>query len=265
MPQGSLEAQATSKRSMIKIVVSTILAIHGVVLGGLLFLGCKEDAPDSDAPQFADSGLQNTDPIDQEDDPFASLLPPTDEPVEIPGAADGQPPSDSSGLPPLPPINDSRGFDVDPGTPGLPGMTETVRVPEKGAAFPPREPLLPTQPPQEPTSYVVLPGDNFTTIARDHGMKVADLVAANPGVDSRRLQVGQKLNLPPNVPAVTPSIPTPGSENRTGTVHVVVSGDTLFGLERKYGVPVKQIQEANNLRGSTIRVGQKLDIPIPNN
>ena len=37
--------------------------------------------------------------------------------------------------------------------------------------------------------------ENFTTIARQYGVTVADMVAANPGVDSARLKVGQKLNI----------------------------------------------------------------------
>lgn len=37
--------------------------------------------------------------------------------------------------------------------------------------------------------------ENFTTIARLYGIRVADMVAANPGVDSGRLKVGQKLKI----------------------------------------------------------------------
>lgn len=43
--------------------------------------------------------------------------------------------------------------------------------------------------------YIVKPGDNFSTIAKRNGVKVADIVAANPGVSSNKLQVGQKLNI----------------------------------------------------------------------
>ena len=37
--------------------------------------------------------------------------------------------------------------------------------------------------------------ENFTTIARLYGIRVADMVSANPGVDSGRLKVGQKLKI----------------------------------------------------------------------
>ncbi len=50
--------------------------------------------------------------------------------------------------------------------------------------------------------YTVKPGDNFSTIAKRHGLKVSDILAANPGVDSSRLKVGQKIRLSANAAAV---------------------------------------------------------------
>jgi LysM repeat protein len=43
--------------------------------------------------------------------------------------------------------------------------------------------------------------------------------------------------------------------------HTVKRGDTLYGLSRKYGTTVSSIQRANNLRGTTIGIGQRLIIP----
>lgn len=44
--------------------------------------------------------------------------------------------------------------------------------------------------------YTVKSGDNFTVIARRFGLRIADIQAANPNVNSSRLQIGQKLQLP---------------------------------------------------------------------
>ena len=44
-----------------------------------------------------------------------------------------------------------------------------------------------------PGEYVVQPGDTFTKIAKETGVSVQDLEAANPGVDSKKLKVGQVL------------------------------------------------------------------------
>ena len=53
VPQGSFESQA-KRKSHVRIAVFSILAIHVVVLGGLLILGCKRD----------DKGGETEDPLD---------------------------------------------------------------------------------------------------------------------------------------------------------------------------------------------------------
>ena len=50
--------------------------------------------------------------------------------------------------------------------------------------------------------YTVKAGDNFSLIAKRYGIKVSDIQAANPGVNSNRLHVGQKLRLAANAAPV---------------------------------------------------------------
>lgn len=45
-------------------------------------------------------------------------------------------------------------------------------------------------------TYVVKSGDSLAKIARANGVSLADLEAANPGIDPKKLKVGQKINLP---------------------------------------------------------------------
>lgn len=47
-----------------------------------------------------------------------------------------------------------------------------------------------------PDEYVIKAGDTFAKIARAQGFSIADLQAVNPGVDSSKLKVGQKIKLP---------------------------------------------------------------------
>ena len=44
-----------------------------------------------------------------------------------------------------------------------------------------------------PGEYVVKPGDTGIKIAKDTGVTLAELEAANPGIDWKKLRVGQKL------------------------------------------------------------------------
>ena len=45
-------------------------------------------------------------------------------------------------------------------------------------------------------SYTIQSGDNFSSVAKKNGVTLSALEAANPGVDSTKLKVGQKINLP---------------------------------------------------------------------
>lgn len=247
IPQGSLEAQQHQKRSATKIVVSSILAVHGVVLGGLLFLGCKEEPEikTADTGSFESLDAPYTGSRNPEgSSPFGDLGIAANQPIEIP-ATEPLPMETNLGdtFPPLPP-----------------GTRDNFGTPPSGGSTPP---ITVAPEPAKRDTYAVLPGDNFWTIAKKHNVTVPQITAANPTADPRRLKVGQVLNLPANVSPVAPAIPrdTPESGTAGDLTHTVKSGDTLSKLSRDYKVSIKAIQQANNLRGSVIRVGQKLIIP----
>jgi LysM repeat protein len=42
--------------------------------------------------------------------------------------------------------------------------------------------------------------------------------------------------------------------------HTVASGDTLYGISRKYGVSVSTIKTLNGLTDSNIKIGQQLRV-----
>ena len=262
IPQGSLESHNYKQRSVVKTVVLSILVVHTVVLGGLLFLGCQEEPSDAES-QLAmndDTGLDFGSDTNLNQDPFADLIPMEDtvEQLELPMPR-------TNAMPPMPGTNQDRGFLVDetadpaprtvtpnPYTNSFP--VEPAPAETGGSASEPRY-----------SSYTVQPGDTFTGIAQDHGLKLQDVVAANPGVDARRLQVGQKINLPNDVTPATPDVPVaPDAASSLGMqIYTVKSGDNLTRIARDFGTTVKAIQRANGLRGSLIRVGQKLVIPPP--
>src|SRR5216683_6058610 len=60
------------------------------------------------------------------------------------------------------------------------------------------QPVIPISNPAAPGSrtHTVKPGETPAAIARKYGCRVEALMAANPGVDARRLRIGQTLNLP---------------------------------------------------------------------
>jgi LysM repeat protein len=51
-------------------------------------------------------------------------------------------------------------------------------------------------------------------------------------------------------------------EDTVSTVHIVVAGETLSGIARRYGTTVEALVNANNfLNPNRLRVGQQLIIP----
>jgi len=62
---------------------------------------------------------------------------------------------------------------------------------------------------------------------------------------------------------IATAAPVLTSTGRAPQPHIVQQGDTLFSLARRYGVTVEAIQQANNLTGDSIYVGQPLIIPTP--
>ena len=44
--------------------------------------------------------------------------------------------------------------------------------------------------------HTIKAGENFSVIAKKYGKSTADIEKANPGVDSRRLQIGQEIRIP---------------------------------------------------------------------
>ena len=110
--------------------------------------------------------------------------------------------------------------------------------------------------PSATREYVVISGDNFTTIGKKFGVSSAAMAKANPGVDSTRLKVGQKLVIPP-APSVATATVGSGSENS----YLVKSGDTLLKIATANGTSVKEIKALNGLTTDRIKAGDKLKLP----
>jgi len=114
------------------------------------------------------------------------------------------------------------------------------------------------------TEYVVVAGDTLGKIAKAHGVTLAALQAANPGVDSKHLKLKQKLTIPASTKAAdaAPATGVTGATDAGGQTYVVKSGDTLTTIAKKHGTTVKALEAANNLTTTKIKVNQKLKIPV---
>jgi LysM repeat protein len=111
--------------------------------------------------------------------------------------------------------------------------------------------------------YVVAKGDSFSTIAKKAHVSVKAIEQANPGVNSSKLKIGQKLQVPASG-ATTSTLSSPSTtptDSGDTTTYVVKAGDMLEKIARRYGTTSKAIMRANNMKATMIRPGQKLKIP----
>lgn len=234
----TLSEQRDRSRSRVRLAVFVVASLHVVVLLVFLMVGCKRGG---ETPISEQQGL----PAFPED-VVTSAPPSTMESTNVTAwQAPGLPPAESA--------------DINP------PMTGPV------SAAQPQAPVLPAVPTVEQgatpgTEYVVAPGDTFYSIGRKFGVGYKAIEAANPGVDPKRLRVGQKLVIPAPgsgtggvASGATPSVAAPSLAETTYTVQ---SGDTLTKIARRFGVTVRALRAANNLTTDRIKVGQKLKIPV---
>jgi LysM repeat protein len=140
--------------------------------------------------------------------------------------------------------------------------------------------ITPAKPVADVTStstYTVTRGDSLWTIAKKHGLSVAELAKLNNLGAGVALRPGQKLMIPVKGPAPAPATaPAAGDAPRNlgtltqqpkpaatgGETHVVGVGESLGVIARRYGVTVGELAAANNITDpSKVRAGQKLTIP----
>lgn len=241
IPQGSLLEQQARSKSTFQ-MAAFIVALHVVVVGGFLFLGCKKE--ENQPPPAVDT-FSPPPPVFSE----TRSVPPLTDPIV--------PPTDPSAY--VPPV-------VNPPLTSAPPPT-FIPEPIPEATIPP--PFVPAPPPTIPipspgTEHVIQKGDVAYNLARKHGVTLKQLQEANPGRDLARLKVGDKVQIPAarvessSPTAVSAKSSTTGS---TGTTYTVKGGDNLSRLAKKFGTTVKAIRDANGLTSNDIKVGQKLNIP----
>jgi LysM repeat protein len=139
-----------------------------------------------------------------------------------------------------------------------PPVVDTTSIP---AVAPSNPPPVVDLTPAAATDYTIVAGDTYDKISKKFHVTIPALVAANPGVEPTRLQVGKKIKIPPPAPATTATATATPTPTNGDIIYAVKSGDTLSKIATNFHSSVKAIRSANNLKTDSIRVGQKLTIP----
>lgn len=226
VPQGSLLEQQKSKgKSNLFIAVISILAIHVVLFGGLLIQGCKPET------KLRDTAANETTNATPQPDPNAFI----------------------ANTPSIPDINP-------PAMPATYAATNLTMTPP--LVVTPLVPATPIESVAGTKEYKVARGDSFYKIAKDHGVSMAAVAKANPGVVATKLKAGQVIQIPASgAGGMEPA--SLATESAAATVYAVKPNDNLTKVAKSHGTTAKAIRALNHLKTDRLSVGQKLKLPAP--
>ena len=111
---------------------------------------------------------------------------------------------------------------------------------------------------------VVAPGESLSTIARHHGVTVAQLRAWN-GLTSDDIRAGRSLYVQPPHAQASGALgagATPDGPDADGTI-TVQPGQSLSGIAAKYKVSKADLRQWNKLKSDQLKSGQKLRVTAP--
>ncbi|MGE5527551.1 MAG: LysM peptidoglycan-binding domain-containing protein [Patescibacteria group bacterium] len=102
--------------------------------------------------------------------------------------------------------------------------------------------------------YSVTIGETFFSIARQFGISVQALMAANPGVNPNALQIGERICVPAPGP--------PPFQECPGRLYAIQAGDTLIEIGRRFGYTLDALLAVNpGIDPNNLRIGQQICLP----
>lgn len=105
--------------------------------------------------------------------------------------------------------------------------------------------------------HQVDPGETLYSIARRYSADLT-LVTELNDIQNNSIRSGQIIQIPVNrIDVVEPTVVDTPSDAK---IHMVVAGETLFAISRKYGVKPNEIMAWNNLKTESLSIGLQLHI-----
>lgn len=117
-------------------------------------------------------------------------------------------------------------------------------------------------PAQRSTSqgYVVVAGDNDWTIAKKLKVTVAQLHAANPGLEWPRLKPGQTVKRPTS--QLMAEVAAKYNKRKPSGGYLVQAGDSDWTIAKKHGIAPSRLRAINpGVNWKAIQIGQRINVP----
>ncbi|SCY88674.1 PBP1 and LysM peptidoglycan-binding domain-containing protein [Flavobacterium caeni] len=122
-------------------------------------------------------------------------------------------------------------------------------------------------------THVAEPKETWYSISRKYGVGVPDLQAANPEAFKDGIKIGQTIKIPgsghpptvaveskPQVITTPKANEQPRPASSAGVYHVVQPKETKFGIAKKYGITVAELERKNPDIVANLPIGYKLTI-----
>jgi membrane-bound lytic murein transglycosylase D len=104
-------------------------------------------------------------------------------------------------------------------------------------------------------------GQKVSQIARIYGMSVRELCKLNGIKENAKLKKGKKLIVVREVNINANNTAIVKTKIKAPKVHYVQAGDTLWTISKKYGgLPIARLKKMNKLKGTNLKLGQKIII-----
>lgn len=114
--------------------------------------------------------------------------------------------------------------------------------------------------------YIAQQNETLYDIAQKNGIVLQSLYDYNNISSANNIPPGTKILLRPSLEEqvvstnnITDNSQTENSSRATKSkFHKVLPGESLYGISKKYDVPIEQLKEWNNLKANNLKVGQQL-------
>ncbi len=136
-----------------------------------------------------------------------------------------------------------------------PGLTSDLKVGQY-IQVPAREEQKKIELPDNAIAHNVQPGETFYSLSQEYQVPIESIKSLNPGADYP--VAGEIIYVPSPEPQKVEK-----NVKSDFYLHKVRQGETLYGLARRFMVPIDSIRSANPEVIDKISIGQELKIPLP--
>ncbi len=106
--------------------------------------------------------------------------------------------------------------------------------------------------------------ETLFSIAQKYNISIDDIKKYNKHLYSKSLKKGEKLRIPVGIAKTTSQTTTEGASTTSSSsknYHTVIAKETKYGIARKYGISIAELETQNPQIKDGLKIGMKLVVP----